>query len=241
MTTFGLIPGACHGAWGWERMVPALADNGHRGVAIDLPCDDASAGFERYVDVTLSALDPGDDDVVLVGHSLGAHTAVRAARARAIRGIVFVSGVIPPRAGERNDEEPPMEAPGAFDVSRSMSRGGSGSPIRPTRSAPSTTTATRQPPAGQPRCCASSRERLTPSSASPSALPRARACRSSAPRIAWRVRRGDDGPLGSDSSTFPSSSSRGPIRRSCHDRSTLRRPSKTHSQAFEATGSTSWG
>jgi pimeloyl-ACP methyl ester carboxylesterase len=115
MTTFGLIPGACHGAWCWERMVPALADSGHRGVAIDLPCDDASAGFERYVDVTLSALDPGDDDVVLVGHSLGAHTAVRAARARAVRGIVFVSGVIPPRAGERNDEEPPMEAPGAFD------------------------------------------------------------------------------------------------------------------------------
>jgi len=109
-----LLPGACHGPWCWERVTPELEARGHTPVAVDLPCDDPEAGFGRYVDVTLEAL-LGAGDVVLVAHSLGAHTAVRAVRERPIRGIVFVCGVIPPREGERNDDEPAMEAPGTFD------------------------------------------------------------------------------------------------------------------------------
>jgi pimeloyl-ACP methyl ester carboxylesterase len=81
---------------------------------VDLPCDDVSAGFDRYVEITTTSL-AGADDVVLVAHSLGGHTAVRTARARRVRGVVFVGGVIPPRSGEHTDDEPPMEAPGAFD------------------------------------------------------------------------------------------------------------------------------
>jgi pimeloyl-ACP methyl ester carboxylesterase len=115
MTTLGLIPGACHGAWCWKRLVPELEARGHRPVAVDLPCEDPSAGFERYVEATFEALPNADDDPVLVGHSLGAHTAARAARERTIRGIVFLCGIIPPRAGERTGDEPPLEAPGAFE------------------------------------------------------------------------------------------------------------------------------
>jgi len=84
-------------------------------VAVDLPCDDAIAGFERYVDVTVAALE-GADDVVLVGHSLGAHTIARAIGRLPVRHLVFVSGVIPPREGERTDDEPPMDEPGTFDA-----------------------------------------------------------------------------------------------------------------------------
>jgi pimeloyl-ACP methyl ester carboxylesterase len=78
MTTCGLLPGACHGPWCWTTTVAALKERGHRAIAIDLPCDDVTVGFDRYVEVTQEALDGVDDDVVLVGHSLGAHTAVRA-------------------------------------------------------------------------------------------------------------------------------------------------------------------
>jgi pimeloyl-ACP methyl ester carboxylesterase len=115
MTTLVLIPGACHGAWCWERLEPLLGSRGYDVVAVDLACDDVTAGFDRYVEVTLAAVPPSADDIVLVGHSLGAHTAVRAAAIRPVLGIVFVCGVIPPRPGERNDAEPPMEAPGTFD------------------------------------------------------------------------------------------------------------------------------
>lgn len=34
---------------------------------------------------------------------------------RPVAGLIFVCGVIPPRKGERDDDGPPMEAPGAFD------------------------------------------------------------------------------------------------------------------------------
>jgi len=115
MTTFGLIPGAFHGAWSWDAVVPELAARGHDAVAVDLPCDDPSADFARYVEVTRAALASIENDLVLVGHSLGAHTAVRAVDALPVRAIVFLCGVIPPRAGEDNGAEPEMEAPGAFE------------------------------------------------------------------------------------------------------------------------------
>ena len=115
VTTFGLVPGAWHGAWAFERLVPRLRDLGHDAIAIDLPCDDPSAGFDAYVAVALRALEGvAPDDLVLVGHSLGAHTAVRVAIERPVRELVFVCGVIPPREGERGPE-PEMEEPHTFD------------------------------------------------------------------------------------------------------------------------------
>ena len=115
MASFVLIPGAWHGAWCWARLLPELARFGHEGVAVDLPCDDVDAGFDRYVEITAEALDDVGHDAILVGHSLGAHTAARVALERPVRHIVYVSGVIPPRSGEDTSEEPPMEAPHTFD------------------------------------------------------------------------------------------------------------------------------
>ena len=39
MATFGLVHGAGHGAWCWERLVPILETLGHRAFAMDLPCE----------------------------------------------------------------------------------------------------------------------------------------------------------------------------------------------------------
>ena len=95
--------------------MPQLAERGHDALAVDLPCDDVTADFGRYVEITEAAFADAPDDLVLVGHSLGAHTAVRLAQRRPVSRIVFISGIIPPREGERNDDEPELEAPGAFD------------------------------------------------------------------------------------------------------------------------------
>lgn len=114
MTTFGLVPGACHGAWCFELLVPELRALGHEAIAVDLPCDDPAVDLEGYADIATQALVGAPDDLVLVGHSLAAHTIPRVVRRRPVRTLVFLCGVIPPRAGERNDDEPQLEEPGTF-------------------------------------------------------------------------------------------------------------------------------
>ncbi|MGV0743458.1 alpha/beta fold hydrolase [Mycolicibacterium sp. XJ870] len=95
MTTFALVHGAWHGAWCWERLTPLLQQEGHDAVAIDLPCDNASASFETYADVVCAALDGCNHDVVLVGHSLGGNTIPLVAASRAVRHLVYLCAVIP--------------------------------------------------------------------------------------------------------------------------------------------------
>jgi pimeloyl-ACP methyl ester carboxylesterase len=92
MTTFGLVHGAYHGGWCWDRLVPELASRGFDTVAPDLPCDDVSAGLDDYASVVVDALQ-GHDDVVLVGHSLGSLTIPVVAARRPIRHMVFLCSV----------------------------------------------------------------------------------------------------------------------------------------------------
>jgi pimeloyl-ACP methyl ester carboxylesterase len=94
VATFGLVHGAGHGAWCWERLVPELAALGHRAAAMDLPCEDPSAGAMRYSEVVDRALPPGDD-LILVGHSLGGLTIPLVAARRPVRRLVFLCAVIP--------------------------------------------------------------------------------------------------------------------------------------------------
>lgn len=69
-TTFGLVHGAWHGAWCWDRLTSELEARGHRAVAVELPASDPRAGLTSYAEVIAESL--GDaGDVVLVGHSLG--------------------------------------------------------------------------------------------------------------------------------------------------------------------------
>ena len=94
MTTFGLVHGAGHGAWCWERLIPELEARGHRAVAVDLPCEDPAAGCGRYAEIVDQAL-PRTDDLVLVGHSLGGLTIPLVAARRPVRRLVFLCALIP--------------------------------------------------------------------------------------------------------------------------------------------------
>ena len=92
--TFVLVHGAWHGAWCWERLVPELEAHGHTTIEVDLPAEDPEAGLTRYAELTAAAM--GDaDDVVVVGHSLGAATIPLVASLRPVRHLVFLCGLVP--------------------------------------------------------------------------------------------------------------------------------------------------
>lgn len=95
MTTFGLVHGAWHGAWCWEQLTPLLQQEGHYVVTMDLPSDDSSASFDTYADVVCAALDQCDDDVLLVGHSLGGHTIPLVTARRPVRHLVYLCALVP--------------------------------------------------------------------------------------------------------------------------------------------------
>ncbi len=95
MSTFALVHGAWHGAWCWDLLVPELEARGHRAVTMDLPCDDLGAGTSEYANVVVDALQGTDDEVVLVGHSLGGLTIPVVAERRPVARMVFLAAIIP--------------------------------------------------------------------------------------------------------------------------------------------------
>ncbi len=104
MTIFGLVHGAWHGAWCWDLVVAELERRGHRGVAVDLPTGDPAAGGVAYADTVVAALDGYDDDIVLVGHSLGGLVVPLVARRRPVRRMVFVAALLPERGFSFDDQ-----------------------------------------------------------------------------------------------------------------------------------------
>lgn len=80
MPTFILVPGAWHGGWAYERVVPLLERAGHTVHALTLtglrPDDDdvtvATANLDTHANDVLALLDrAGITDATLVGHSYG--------------------------------------------------------------------------------------------------------------------------------------------------------------------------
>jgi pimeloyl-ACP methyl ester carboxylesterase len=94
LSTFVLVHGAFHGAWCWDLVRPDLEAAGHAVIAIDLPCDDPSAGNVRYAEVVSEDLGSAGD-VILVGHSLGGLTIPLVAASRTVRQLVFLNAFIP--------------------------------------------------------------------------------------------------------------------------------------------------
>jgi pimeloyl-ACP methyl ester carboxylesterase len=95
VTTFGLVHGGQQGAWAYDLLIPELAARGFSSVAVDLPAGDATAGAARYAAVVTDALAAVDDDVVLVGHSLGGLTIPLVASLRPVAQLVFVCAGYP--------------------------------------------------------------------------------------------------------------------------------------------------
>ncbi len=94
MATVVLIHGGGGSAWDWHLVVPVLRKRGHDPVAVDLPNEDASAGWREYADAIVEVL--GDrPSVIVVGHSLGGFTAPLVCGRIPVDLLVLVAGMIP--------------------------------------------------------------------------------------------------------------------------------------------------
>lgn len=103
MTTFVLVPGACHGGWWYRPLVERLAARGHRAEAVTLagldpdgPVTDGSITLDTHV-AELADLLAGLEEVVLVGHSYAGSVLSGAADRvpERIRALVYVDGFVP--------------------------------------------------------------------------------------------------------------------------------------------------
>ena len=102
MATYVLIHGSGDVAWYWHLVSADLERRGHDVVAVDLPCEDESAGWADYADTVVSAI--GDRSrLVVVAQSLGGFTAPLVCARKPADLLVFVAGMIP-MPGERADE-----------------------------------------------------------------------------------------------------------------------------------------
>jgi pimeloyl-ACP methyl ester carboxylesterase len=98
MSTYVLVHGAGSTSWYWHLVEPRLRALGHDVIAVDLPCDDDSAGFEEYADVVVDAIG-ARDDIVIVAQSLGGFTAPLVCDRLPVRLLVLVAAMVP-RPGE---------------------------------------------------------------------------------------------------------------------------------------------
>lgn len=94
MATFVLLPGAGSDSWYWHLVEPELGRRGHQVVAVDLPCDDDSAGLAEYADAVVEAV-AGFDDLVLVAHSLAGFTAPLVCERLPVRLMILVAAMVP--------------------------------------------------------------------------------------------------------------------------------------------------
>lgn len=100
MTDILLVHGSCHGAWCWQRLIPALSALGLTARAIDLPAHGADrtpvaqATLTAYASAILNAL---TGTTLLVGHSAGGYAITAAAEADPgrIAGLTYLCAYAP--------------------------------------------------------------------------------------------------------------------------------------------------
>jgi pimeloyl-ACP methyl ester carboxylesterase len=94
VATFVLLHGAGSDSWYWHLVETELRANGHDVVAVDLPCDDDSAGLAEYADTVVQAI--GDrTDVVLVAQSLAGFVAPLVCERVPVGLMVLVAAMVP--------------------------------------------------------------------------------------------------------------------------------------------------
>jgi pimeloyl-ACP methyl ester carboxylesterase len=120
MTTYVLVPGACHGAWCFDGLTESLRAQGHRvlpvsltgiaerahllhaGVNLRAHLLHAGANLEMHIADVLAELAVHEvDDAVLVGHSYGGMviTAVADRVPQQVNSLVYLDAFVP-RGGE---------------------------------------------------------------------------------------------------------------------------------------------
>jgi pimeloyl-ACP methyl ester carboxylesterase len=102
MATFVLIHGAADTAWYWHLVEPELRARGRDVVAMDLPCDDDSAGLKQYADAVVDAIG-NRSGVVLVAQSFGGFTAPLVCERVRVELMVLVTAMIPSPGEAPND------------------------------------------------------------------------------------------------------------------------------------------
>lgn len=102
MATYVLIHGAGSDCWYWHLVAPRLQARGHEVIAVDLPCDDDSAGLKEYTDVVVGATGHRRD-IILVAQSLAGFTAPLVCDRVHVELIVLVAAMVP-RPGESAGE-----------------------------------------------------------------------------------------------------------------------------------------
>ncbi|MEU0494231.1 alpha/beta hydrolase [Mycobacterium sp. NPDC006124] len=100
MTTFLLVPGGGCDPSCWRLVVDELARRGHRGIAVDLPCEDESADLEAYADAVVRQHRDDGEPPVVVAHSFGGFTGALACTRMEAAALIYVPAMIP-RPGER--------------------------------------------------------------------------------------------------------------------------------------------
>ena len=106
MTTYVLIPGACHGAWCFDDLAATLRSRGHRVLAITLTgiaerahLAHAGVNLDTHVTDVLAALSAEKDanDLVLVGHSYGGMviTGVADRIPERVDALVYLDAMVP--------------------------------------------------------------------------------------------------------------------------------------------------
>jgi pimeloyl-ACP methyl ester carboxylesterase len=102
VATYVLIHGAGDSAWYWHLVAAELRERGHDVVAVDLPCDDESAGLSEYADAVIDAI--GDrTDLIVVAQSLGGFTAPLVCDRMPVDLLVLIAGMVP-SPGETGEE-----------------------------------------------------------------------------------------------------------------------------------------
>ena len=109
MTTYVLVPGACHGAWCFDDLADALRSHGHRVLALTLTGIAERAhllhggvNLQMHITDVLAEMAAHDvTDAVLVGHSYGGMviTGVADRMPDNVDALVYIDALVP-RDGE---------------------------------------------------------------------------------------------------------------------------------------------
>lgn len=105
MTTFVLVPGACHGGWWYDPLAARLRDRGDTALTVTLrglaPDDDLAAlpaiTLDTHVGQLAEVVAGADEAVVLVGHSYAGSviTGVADRVPERVRALVYLDAFVP--------------------------------------------------------------------------------------------------------------------------------------------------